>query len=155
MQWDPAEFDRCYEAYAGTLFRLAMAQLGDRSDAEDVVQEAFLRRFQRRDFRDAEHEKRWLMRVTVNLCHDLQKSRQRHPTVPLLESDAAPAEPAQEALDLLAQLPEPVRAVFHLYYYEGYLVREIAQMLRLTPSAVKMRLRRGRALLKTQWEDGT
>ena len=76
-------FEACYAKYGAMLFRLALSQLGTKEAAEDVVQEVFLKRMSRRDFRDIEHEKRWLIRVTVNECHSLWRKEGRRREVSL------------------------------------------------------------------------
>ena len=65
------QFESAYGAYSSAVFRLAMVYLGRRADAEDTAQEVFLRLLYRAPaFADGEHEKRWLLQVTANLCRD-------------------------------------------------------------------------------------
>ena len=71
------------DTYADMLFRVAWQHLGQREEAEDVVQEALLRFIQHPSFDDAAYEKAWLIRVTINLCRDHQKSAWRRLTEPL------------------------------------------------------------------------
>ena len=142
--------------YGNLLYSICLMTLCNRQDAEDAVQEAFLRYLLKTPtFRDAEHQKAWLVRVAVNVSRDIGRSRTRHPaldwnTLDLGVADGAPAR--AEALEGLASLPYPYRIVLLLYYAAGYSTQEIAQILRVGVSCVKKRLQRGRGLLKLQYE---
>ena len=77
--------------YENTLFRAALAILGDTQEAEDAVQDTFLRYLEKRpDLRDGEHEKAWLLKVTANGCKSVLRFRRRHPAVELLDVYPAP-----------------------------------------------------------------
>ncbi len=149
------EFDAKYDAYGAMVYRLAMVYLGCHADAEDVTQEAFMRLLYRApEFTDAGHEKRWLLRVTVNLCRDCLKGFWRKRAV-ALEPDFPTKEPDVFGLaDAIVRLPEKYKAPIHLHYYEGYSVAEISEILGIGQSAVKMRMKRGREMLKLEMEDG-
>ena len=146
-------FEAAWEAHGGAVYRLALVYLGRTADAEDVTQEAFCRLLDRSPaFADGAHEKRWLLQVTANLCRDQLKSFWRRQAAALAEE--LPAEGPEEAgvWEAVLALPETYRGPIHLHYYEGYSVAEVAALLRLTPSAVKMRLKRGRELLRLELE---
>ena len=143
------QFEEAYDTYATSVYRLAMVYLGQCTDAEDVTQETFIRLLCRAPaFENEAHRKRWLLRVAANLCRD-QLRGFWHRRVTELE-DTLPAAPPeeQEALTAVMALPEHYRLPIHLHYYEGYSVAEIAEILKLGQSAIKMRLKRGRELLK-------
>ena len=149
-------FEACYAKYGAMLFRLALSQLGTKEAAEDVVQEVFLKRMSRRDFRDIEHEKRWLIRVTVNECHSLWRKEGRRREVSLSGCLPAAEISQEERLQteaMLASMEPETRLIFHLYYYEGYNLSEISEMLCWSLSKVKMRLKRGRDRLRLSWEE--
>ena len=149
-------FEAAYDAHSHAVFRLAMVYLGRHADAEDVTQEVFLRLLSRAPvFADGEHEKRWLLQVTANLCRDQLRGFWRKRVTEL--EDTLPAAPPDEleALSAVLSLPEKYKLPIHLYYYEGYSVAEVAEILRLGQSAVKMRLKRGRELLKLELEGAT
>ena len=149
-------FEACYAKYGAMLFRLALSQLGTKEAAEDVVQEVFLKRMSRRDFRDIEHEKRWLIRVTVNECHSLWRKEGRRREVSLSGCLPAAEISQEERLQteaMLASMEPETRLIFHLYYYEGYNLSEISEMLGWSLSKVKMRLKRGRERLRLSWEE--
>ena len=137
------------ERYAAMVYRLAMAQMHARADAEDVFQEVFLRYVSAAPaFKSEEHRKAWLLRVTVNCCRKIQGSAWRRHTEPLSAQLPAPDPADGEALDLLDRLPPKYRAVLHLFYYEGYSVEEIGGILGRRQSTVRSQLCRGRALLR-------
>lgn len=145
-------FEEKYDAYGAMVYRLAMVYLGQRADAEDAVQEVFLKLLYRSPvFADGEHEKRWLLRVTVNQCRDQLRSPWRR--VSGLE-ESCPMEGPEDfgVAGAVVRLPEKYKAPIHLHYYEGYSVAEVARILKLGESAVKMRLKRGRELLKLELE---
>lgn len=142
------------DRYSAMLYCHSYMLLGQEQDAQDVVQETFLRYWRKSpDFESDEHEKAWLLRVSTNLCKNTHRSRGRHPQVPLehLPEQAAPeASSLPEALRLL---PELYKSVLMLHYIHGYKVREIAAMEKLTQSTVKMRLRKGRQLLEKLYKE--
>ena len=149
-------FDTAWEAYGAMVYRLAMVYLGRPADAEDVVQEAFFRLlYKAPSFRDGEHEKRWLLRVTVNLCRDQLKGFWRKRAVALELDRPAPDSEGLGLAEAIVALPEQYKAPVHLHYCEGYSVAEIGEILNLGQSAVKMRLKRGRELLKLELEEDT
>ena len=147
------QISRLVAEYSPMLLRLACTRLRDAADAEDAVQEVFLRLLTLRPvFRDAEHEKAWLIRTTLHRAADLQKAAAKR-NVPLEEAaQAAVPEPESALLDAVSSLPEKYSAVIHLYYYEGYSIREIAKLLGVPAPTVGTRLARGlerlRQLLK-------
>ena len=143
------QFEAVYDACGAAVYRLAMVYLGRHADAEDVTQETFLRLLYRSPtFADEAHQKRWLLQVTANLCRDQLRGFWRKRVTEL--EDTLPAAPSEEleALDAVMALSEQYKLPIHLHYYEGYSVAEIGEILHLGQSAVKMRLKRGRELLK-------
>ena len=141
---------RLVETYSPMLLRLAAARLSSPADAEDAVQEAFLRLLTTHPvLRDAEHEKAWLIRTTLHRACDIRKSAARR-NLPLEEAVLAAAPEAEEG-DLLAAvraLPDKYGAVIHLHYYEGYSIGEIANLLGVPAPTVGTRLARGRERLR-------
>ena len=147
------EMTRMIQQHSQMLLRLACTRLDNPADAEDAVQEAFLRLLSRApSFADAEHEKRWLLRVTVNLCRDQLKGFWRKRTAALEPDEPAPDPETLGVAEAIVALPEQYKAPIHLHYCEGYSVAEIGEILHLGQSAVKMRLKRGRDLLKLELE---
>ncbi len=146
-------FEAAYNAYGPMVYRLAMVYLGRQADAEDVAQEAFVRLLCRAPaFADGEHEKRWLLRVTVNLCRDQLKGFWHKRAVELEPGLASQAPEGLGLAEAIVALPEQYKGPIHLHYCEGYSVAEIGEILHLGQSAVKMRLKRGRELLRKEME---
>ena len=146
-QWnDPAALA---QRFAPAVYRLAFARTGSRTDAEDVMQEVFCKRLYRAPkFRSPEHERNWLFQVALNLCRD-EWRRHRRSELPLEAAVNVPLPPAElSLLEQAAGLPEKQRTALHLYYYEGYAVDEVGEIMGLNPSTVQTRLARGREKLK-------
>lgn len=144
------EMAAIYDRMKNTVYRTALAYCRNVQDAEDITHDVFLVRFRREEpFPDEEQEKAWLLRVTINRCKNLLKSFRRRFTVPL--DDAAHVCVTQDehaVWDAVNALPAKYRIVIHLYYYEGYHVREIGTITNTTESAVQTQLYRARRLLK-------
>lgn len=159
--------------YADSMLRIAVNYCCCRSDAEDIVQEAFLKLYESDTaFADAEHVKRWLIRVTVNTCKNYVTSAWRRNIQPMgfeelnLTLDQAgygnsPQLPdcgdASALFCAVVSLPEKYRSVVHLYYYESYSIKEIAQILQKKETTIQTRLMRARKMLKHKlkgaWQD--
>ena len=137
-------------AYGNALYRLCFVMLGNQSDAEDAVQETFIRYLQKApQFENSGHEKAWLITVATNQCRNILRFRKRHPQVNLEYLQGLSAcSPDNGILEALMALPEKFRLVLILYYVEEYPTNDIARLIGKTPSAVKMRLRKGRKLLE-------
>ncbi len=144
------DYIKAVETYSDMMYRVAYQNLLNVSDAEDVVQEAFLKLIKHSDkkFKDAEHLKAWLLRVTINMCSDLHRKRKRHPETNLDEGLGESAAPQRENLsDELLMLETDERTVLYMYYYEGYTLKEIAQILEKKQNTVSSRLSRARKKL--------
>ena len=146
------EVNRAIEQYADLVLRLCMVHLNNSADAEDIFQTVFLKyALSSRHFETPEHEKAWLIRVTVNACKDLLKSFFRKHTVSLDEvADGVPAVPAEHhaVLEAVRSLPKDYRDAVYLHYYEGYTAPEIAVILKKNPNTVYTHLTRARKMLK-------
>ena len=143
------DLHRVVDTYSPMLLRAALTRAPSPADAEDVVQDVFLRLLTYRPrFRDGEHEKAWLLRATLNRASDLRRGRRDD--VPLEEAAKAAAEAPDYGplLSAVRSLPEAYSAVIHLYYYEGYSIKEIARLLALPVPTVGTRLARGRERLR-------
>ena len=144
---------RIVRSYADMLLHLAYSRLQSEADAEDCVQEVYLKllRYQP-DFRDAEHEKAWLIRATMNQAADMRRARSRQ-NLPLDEANTVCADGPSDLLSCVRALPDRYAVVIHLHYYEGYKLSEIAKLLALPTATVGTRLARGRARLKQMLEE--
>lgn len=159
MEKEP--FNAAVHQYQDMVYRVALHVTASPPDAEDAVQEVFLRLFAyQKPFDSEEHLRRWLIRVTVNICKNILKSQRRRRWVPLDDVAEQPVfdEPIdREVYSAVLSLPEKYRIVLDLFYYEEFSTAEIAAILKLRQSAVTTRLSRARALLKKQlgeeWKD--
>lgn len=147
-------FNEKYSLYKTMLFRIAFTYMKNTEDCEDILQEVFLKLLTNTsEFASQEHEKRWLIRVTVNLCKNHMKSfwNSKRTSMEELQEFTMNMEELEIMQDILA-LPKKYKIVIYLHYVEGYKCMEIADIMHLKESTVKMRLKKGRELLKIQLE---
>ena len=151
------QFQEAVEHYGDMVFRLAYSYLKNRADAEDVMQETLLKLYtERTDFQSPEHEKHWLLRVAANECRKLLRSPWRRRTGSLddAEETAVFDRPSQtELFRQVMALPPKYRAAVYLHYYEGYAVKEIAELLGAKASTVQTWLMRARGQLQTKLKE--
>ena len=153
--------EKAVETHGDMVYRIAILQMKNKSDADEVFQEVFLRlvRYQHR-IKGEEHLKPWLIKVTMNCCKKQFGSAYRRKTVPLEENiDVSGSygldEEISEVYDAVQDLPGDYKDVIHLFYYEQYSVKEISRILDVTESAVKTRMFRARNMLKEVLEGGS
>ncbi|MDE6406345.1 MAG: RNA polymerase sigma factor [Lachnospiraceae bacterium] len=141
--------------YSPMLYRICVVMLGNEADAQDAVQDTICKYLEcRKEFRDGEHEKAWLIKVAQNRCRDMRRFQMRHPQVALDEINASYENPEySQVLAELVSLPLPVKAAVYLYYIEGYKTAEVSGILGISVNAVKKRLQRGRKLLRLRLEE--
>lgn len=147
-------FETVYNDYADMIYRLALSYLNHREDAQDVVQDVFTKYMCGLHLpMDKNHEKAWFIRVTINHCHDSLR-RRKHRTHASLDEVTKFPSPEQELpfmiRETLQKLPDKYKTVIILHYLEGFSVQEISKICRTGISATKMRLSRGRELLKQE-----
>lgn len=140
------------------VWRVALNACRQTQDAEDVVQDVFLKLYTtRREFAGEEHLKHWLLRVTVNRCRTLLACpwrTRRADAVPDAPDPAQALDAGQRALyEAVRALPPGQRVALYLYYFEGYSTAEIAQLLHLRQTAVTTRLHRARTRLRALLEE--
>ena len=145
------DIEAVYDMYADMLYRLSLSYLQNSEDARDAVQDVFIKYATASDiFKDDEHKKAWLIRVTVNCCNDMLRRRKLRNYVPLdeiSETVSMDEESSSDIMNCLKLIPPKNRAAVILHYLEGYSVEETAKVLKISVSAVKMRLKRGREAL--------
>lgn len=143
---------RAIERYSDTVRRLCMIHLKNYADTEDIFQTVFLKYvLSSVSFESEEHEKAWIIRVTINACKDLLKSFFRSRTVSLeqvLDQPAPLAPEHREVLEAVLALPPKYKDVVYLHYYEGYTAPEIGRILGKNVNSVYTLLTRARQLLK-------
>jgi len=149
-EWPADAIETLIERYGDMLYRLCLIMLKNESDAEDAVQETYIKFFQKAPpFKSKDHQKAWLIRVATNKCRDILRFRARHPQIEDAEIRDIVSDPTDSGiLEALTALPEKFRLVLTLYYIEGYRIGDIAKILAISSSAVKMRLQKGRRLLE-------
>lgn len=153
---DPAEnnLDLLFSEFGDMVYRLALVRTRSSTDAEDITQEVFLRCFRSApSFLSKEHQKAWLIKVTINCSNSLLSSAFRKHTVALDALGEPSSEdelPDSTVYDAVMQLPDKMRTAVHLFYYENYSVKEIAEIMRSSESAVKTWLFRSRSILKNK-----
>lgn len=136
------------ERYASMVYRLAFARTQNRHDADDILQEVFLRYIRcAPEYMTEEHRKAWLIHTTLNCTKSLLSSAWFRRTVPLEECLQSKMQPYSEVYDAVMRLPVKYRTIIHLYYYEGYTVRKIAHLLCTKESTVKSQMHRARQKL--------
>ena len=142
------------ERYGDRVYRLALTRTGHVQDAEDVTQTVFMQYAKALEkgqaFESEEHRKAWLLRVTINLSKNLFASAWFRHRAPLTEEISFSTEEYSEIYFAVQSLPESYRTVIHLYYYEGYSVREIGDLLKKKENTVKSLLKRGREQLRKE-----
>lgn len=145
----PNRLEELVSKYENTLLRTALAILGDCGQAEDMVQNTFLRYLEKRpSFVDENHEKAWLLRVTINGCNSHLRSVKRHPVTALLDTYPAESQEESGVLEAVLALPPKERTAVHLFYYEGCSTEEIAALTGQRPGTVRSHLSRARAHLR-------
>lgn len=136
-------------SYANMVYRLAFSRTKSRFDADDILQEVFLRYIRSTpECQDEEHRKAWLIRATINCSKTLLTSAWFRKTAPLDDTLFSEMKEHSEVYYAVLELPVKYRTVIHLYYYEDYEVAEIAALLSCKPSTVKSQLYRARSLLR-------
>lgn len=149
---------KLYKQYCEGMYCVAMRFLNNRDDAEDVLQEAFIKAFQKiHQYSGQVTFGAWLKRIVINSCIDFLKAQKernleiRENTLQIVEDQNWTIEPGisiEEVKVAMAQLPDTYKYVLQLYLLEGYDHEEIAQILRLTATASRTRLLRGKGYLR-------
>jgi len=150
-----------FQRYGDRLFAAAFSLCRNQMDADDAVQEALIKYHTLGlDYTDETHIKAWLLRVTINCAKNISSSFWRKNTVAweeYMDELAFEAPEDHQLFETVMRLPQKYRVVIHLFYYEEYSIREIAEILRCREGTVKSQLSRGRKLLKKllmeEWND--
>ncbi len=135
--------------YSDMVYRIAYSMTNRKVDAEDVYQEVFMKFYNnKKEFESAEHEKAWLIRVTVNECKMIHRKSLFRKEVELDENVGYQNKEDDHVFSCVKKLPEKYRIVVYMHYYEGYKVEEIAKILKSTTGTIKSQLSRARNMLK-------
>ena len=153
------DLEQTIEKYSDLIYRTNFLILRNSHDAEDVMQDTFIK-YMRTDveFRDEEHKKAWLLKVSQNKCKDMLRFHKVHAYIPyeeiqeyIIPDDFVDVEDIEEVIDI-AKLSYKYKTVILIHYIEGYSVKETAEILGITETAVKSRLKRAREKLKGTFE---
>jgi RNA polymerase sigma-70 factor (ECF subfamily) len=149
------DIQKAVDKYADMLIRIAFLNLKNMSDAEDLAQDVFLKLIEHSpNFESEEHEKAWLIRITINLCKDRLKSAWFRKSVPLDDSLCFMAPEKSETLLSIMELPVKYRNVIMLFYYENYPIKEIAEITGMKDVTIGSQLQRARKMLKAGLNGG-
>ena len=141
--------EKMIEKYSNMVFRLAMARTKSKEYSEDIYQEVFLRLYKKMpEFKSEEHEKAWLIKVTINCSKSLLGSKFIKNTEPLNEELQFETKERQEVYYEVLKLPIKYRTIIHLYYYEGYKINEISKILKMNENTVKSRTFKSKRKIK-------
>lgn len=147
--------DEIIKKYIDMVYRLALSRTKDKTHADDVVQEVFLRYISvKKEFESDEHIKAWLIRVTINCSNSIFESSWFKKTAPLDDEIAFDTPEKSEVYYAVLELPKKYRTVIHLFYYEDMSIAEIADCLGEKVSTVKSQLHRGREMLREKLKGG-
>ena len=148
-QYSEQSIEAVYERHISMIYRVSFSYMKNTADAEVISSEVFAKLLKTGvKFKNAEHEKAWLLRAAINLCkNNLRHWRRKNENIEDyadLQSDNHEDETLQAVMDL----PERYKYVVYLYYYEGYTTAEIAEILKKPHSSVRVHLHEARKLLK-------
>ncbi|HML49501.1 MAG TPA: sigma-70 family RNA polymerase sigma factor [Clostridia bacterium] len=156
---DVQTLERLMAQYGDNLLRMCWMLLQDRELARDAAQESFLKAYRALgSLRNGETEKAWLMRIAINTCRDMRRSRwwrmvdRRVTPDDLPEAGREDALPDSMPLIEVLNLPEKYRQVVLLHYYQGLTLEEIARTLDASASTIRTRLSRAKAKLRQKLE---
>lgn len=151
------EYTDIVDKYADDVYRVALSYCKSSYDADDIIQNTFLKLLKTDTvFKDEDHLRRWLIRVAVNECKNLFSSFWRRNIGSLELIDAEPIfsmHEEKELFEAVMQLPKKYRIVVHLFYYEGYTTAETAQILHMKETTVRTQLVRARKHLRQQLKE--
>lgn len=141
--------DYVIEKYSNMVYKLALSRTKSKEDAEDIFQDTFLKLSNKMpDFESEEHEKAWLIRVTINLSKNLFTSSWKQKTIPLDEELKFEDKEVSDVYFEVLKLSQKYRTIIHLFYYEGLNIKEISNVLKVNENTIKTRLSRAREQLK-------
>ncbi|MCL2353238.1 MAG: sigma-70 family RNA polymerase sigma factor [Defluviitaleaceae bacterium] len=149
--------EQIVDKYADMVYRIAFTHMKNKTDADDIFQEVFLKLCKAKvDFDSDEHIKAWLIRVTINTCKSTFASPWKKKMAEMPEEIGAYEDKLEdfEVSDAVRSLPPKYRDVIHLFYFEDMKIVEIAKILNSTVSTVKSQLSRGRSILREKLEGG-
>jgi len=148
--------EEIYARNVNMIYQVSFSYMKNKADNEDIVEDVFVNLLKTKIvFENAEHEKAWLLRTTINLCkNSLKHWRRRNANIEDYENSPSenPFKP-NETFRAVMELPDKYKEVIYLHYYEGYTSAEIAQMLKRNHSTIRNHLQEARKILKEVLEN--
>lgn len=143
------------EQYSDMVYRIALTRTDTIENAEDIFQEVFTKFSEKLpSFKDAEHEKAWFIRVTINMSKNMKNTAWNRKVVTLDENIKFENQEENDIFSIVCELPENYKTVIYLFYYEGYKVKEISNILKKREGTIKTWLLRARNILKEKIKGG-
>jgi RNA polymerase sigma-70 factor (ECF subfamily) len=150
-----ANVERAIDTYSDMVYRIALTRTRTMQDAEDIYQDVFLKYNEKSPkFQDEEHEKAWLIRVTINLTKNFNNLSWNKSVVNLDENIKFETQEESDVFETVCNLPQNYRTVIYLMYYEGYKVKEIAKLMKKSEGTIKTWAYRARESLKLSLKGG-
>lgn len=150
-----ADVERVIDQYSDMIYRIALTRTGTKENAEDIYQDVFIKYVQKaKEFETIEHEKAWLIRVTINLTKNFNNSAWNKTTIDLDENIKFETPEETGVYEATCKLPQNYRTIIYLMYYEGYKVKEIAEIMKEKEGTVKTWAFRAREILRKELEGG-
>lgn len=148
------EFIKIFNLYKNDVYRLAYSYTKNKSDTDDIAQNVFIKLYKHKDILKLDNDdiKKWLFKVTINECKSLFLSLWRIKVSLFDDKDIKVSDSNNDLLDVIANLNKKERIIVFLHYYEGYKMKEIAEMMKLSEANVKVLLSRTRKKLKNMME---
>lgn len=146
------ELENAIEYYGDMIKKICYVHTKEESDVDDIFQTVFLKYFHSSPFQDTEHEKAWLIRVSINACNDMERSWFKRKVI--LSDDISTyqsitkSDGSLDVIDAVIKLPTNYKNVIYLHYYEGYKIREMASILKKKENTIHTWLKRSKELLK-------
>ncbi len=151
---DNERISAALQKYSNMVYRICFIYLGNRPEVDDVFQEVFLKLLQKKiSFTSEDHEKAWLIRVTINQCNDVAKGFWWK-RIDLVENVELPGNDPDErdVLMMVLSLPKKYKDIIYLYYYQEYTVPQIGQLLKRSANTIYSQLHRARKLMRQKLE---
>ena len=134
------EFIKIFNLYKNDVYRLAYSYTKNKSDTDDIAQNVFIKLYKHKDILKIANDdiKKWLFKVTINECKSLFLSHWRIKVSLFDDKDIKVSDSNNDLLDVIANLNKKERIIVFLHYYEGYKIKEIAEMMKLSEVNVKV-----------------
>ena len=159
MKSKDVDLESVIDRYSDMLYKICFLILKNEQDTKDVLQETFLIYYTKQpEFESEEHKKAWLIKVSQNKCKEFLRFHKRHVNISLEDMEETLvitdglSGSDKEILSLVWDLDYKLKSAVILFYIEGYTVKEVAEILHTTPSAVKKRLQRAREKLSVKYK---